>query len=91
MSQQPELSYLTFPCEFAVKAFGRSTPEFVSCVRALVAQHVDIPIQDNQIASKTSKDKKYLSVTVTIQAQSKAQLDAIYQSLTSEPTVVLSL
>ena len=91
MSQQPEFSYLTFPCEFAVKAFGKSTPEFVSCVRSLVAQHVEDPIADAQVASKASKDKKYLSVTVTIQARSKAQLDAIYHSLTSEPTVVLAL
>lgn len=91
MSQAVEFSYLTFPCEFAIKAFGKATPEFLPCVRALVAQHVEDPIEESQVASKMSKDKKYLSVTITIHAQAKSQLDAIYQSLTSEPMVVLAL
>jgi putative lipoic acid-binding regulatory protein len=91
MSQQPELSYLTFPCEFAVKAFGKLTPDFQSIVVALVSQHVDTAIEETHVTSKPSKDMNYLSVTVTIQATSKAQLDAIYGSLTSEPAVILSL
>jgi putative lipoic acid-binding regulatory protein len=40
---------------------------------------------------KTSKHGKYLSVTCTINAVSREQLDALYQELCDHPMVVMVL
>jgi uncharacterized protein len=40
---------------------------------------------------RASKAHKYLSLTCTIHAQSKAQLDALYQELCDHPRVVMVL
>lgn len=90
MNEQND-TLLEFPCEFSVKAMGlASHPNFEALVVELVALHVpDLP--DNASRTRASKNGKYLSVTVTFQASSKAQLDAIYYALTDHPDVVMSL
>ncbi|MEY4767812.1 MAG: hypothetical protein RL637_451, partial [Pseudomonadota bacterium] len=40
--------------------------------------------------SRASKNGQYLAVTVTIEASSQAQLDAIYYSLTAHPLVLMA-
>ena len=40
---------------------------------------------------KSSKHGKYLSITCTINATSRAQLDALYQELCDHPMVVMVL
>ncbi len=89
MTKQNE-TLLAFPCEFSIKAMGLSDPDFDALVVGLVRQHaLDIP--ENAVRTRSSKGGKYLSVTVTITATSKAQLDAIYQSLTDHEQVLMSL
>jgi putative lipoic acid-binding regulatory protein len=40
---------------------------------------------------RTSKDGNYLSVTATVHATSREQLDALYRALTSHPLVKVVL
>ena len=40
---------------------------------------------------RPSKNGNFLSVTATINAQSKAQLDDIYRALTANPAVLMAL
>lgn len=90
MNEQKE-TLLEFPCEFSVKAMGlASHPDFEALVVEIVSLHVpDLPRLASR--SRASKNGKYLSVTVTFQATSKAQLDAIYYDLTDHRDVVMSL
>ncbi|WP_428608495.1 YbeD family protein [Sedimenticola sp.] len=90
MSEQKD-TLLEFPCEFSVKAMGLSShPDFEALVVEIVSVHVPDLAQDAS-RSRSSKNGKYLSVTVTFQATSKAQLDAIYYDLTGHQDVVMSL
>jgi len=43
------------------------------------------------VTTRSSNGGKYLAVSVTITAESRAQLDAIYQDLSSHPQVLVSL
>lgn len=88
MSEEETL--LEFPCQFSIKAMGKNTPDFNSIVVDIVQQHVN---ENDSLAvkSRPSKGDKYLAVTVTIEATSKKQLDAIYQGLTDCPEVLMSL
>ncbi len=88
MSEEETL--LEFPCQFPVKAMGKNTADFDSIVVEIVRQHVD-DIKEGAVTVRPSKGDKYLSVTVTIEASSKQQLDAIYQGLTDCPDVLMAL
>ncbi len=91
MSQeQEEGTLLEFPCEFSVKAMGLTSPDFDMAVLEVIRRHVpDMP--EGCISSRPSKNGKYTAITVTIQATSKKQLDAIYQDLTDHKHVLMSL
>lgn len=81
---------LEFPCTFPVKAMGRDDGDFEALVTNLILKHAEmsagVPVTTN-----TSSSGSYLSVTVTIEAVSKAQLDRIYQDLTDCEQVLVAL
>ncbi len=79
-----------FPCQFPIKAMGKNTAEFDSIVVGIVRQYVT-NISEAAVKVRPSKGDKFLSVTVTIEAQSKQQLDDIYQSLNDCPDVIMVL
>lgn len=81
---------LTFPCVFPVKAMGRNTDEFETLVVTIVRRHVPY-LADEDVTSRRSKDNNYLSITATFAAQSRAQLDALYQELSSHEQVLMVL
>ena len=83
-------SPLQFPCEFPVKAFGRSSQDFDALVAGIVRRHVP-NLGEGAVSSRSSSQGKYTAVTVTIRAESKAQLDAIYLDLTACPEVLTAL
>jgi putative lipoic acid-binding regulatory protein len=90
MNEENE-TLLEFPCEFSVKAMGLSShPDFVGLILEIVSLQVPGLTTDN-CRTKQSKNGKYLSVSVTFQATSKAQLDSIYYALTDHNDVVMSL
>ncbi len=83
-------SPLQFPCTFPIKAVGKATPELDIQIIEIVRRHVE-DINEGAIKTRPSKAGNYLSVTVTIEATSQEQLDAIYQDLTDCPEVIMAL
>ena len=82
--------YLQFPCEFPIKVLGQARPDFDVLVLDIVRRHVS-DIHEGAMRTRSSRGGKYLSVTITIQAVSQNQLDAIYQDLTSCEHVLMAL
>ena len=85
-----EQTLLDFPCDFPIKAFGKHNEEFDDFVVALVRRHVP-DLGEGAVTTNASKKGKFLCVTVTIRATSKAQIDAIYMELTGHERVVMAL
>lgn len=79
-----------FPCQFSIKAMGKSRDDFDAIVVEIVRRHVN-DIREGAVSTRPSKAGTYTSVTVTIEASSRAQLDAIYQDLTDSPDVLMAL
>ena len=77
-----EVTGLTFPCDFPIKAIGKAREDLDAIVYALVSPHVR-DLGEAAIRTRPSKGGNYLSVTVTIQATSQEQLDAVYMSLSA--------
>jgi len=81
---------LKFPCEFPIKAMGRNEASFQTLVENIILNHAEI-YANKPITTNASSSGKYLSVTVTVEAQSKDQLDRIYQDLTDCEQVLVAL
>ena len=79
-----------FPCDYPLKVMGRRTDDFRSLVLGIVQKHTGTISPDN-IVERPSKDGNYLSLTITLRAEGKAQLDAIYRELTSCERVLVAL
>jgi len=85
-----EETLFEFPCQFPIKAMGKIDIELDILVIEIIRRHA--PDVDHQsVKTRPSKDGNYLAVTVTIEATSKRQLDAIYQDLTDHPHVLVAL
>lgn len=83
-------SPIEFPCDFIIKVMGKSDSDFEEQVIAIVKQHYP-ELKDDAVSKRPSKDNNYLAITVTIYAESKEQLDALYQDLSNEPTILMAL
>jgi len=75
-----------FPCRFPVKAIGLDDPEFTTHVIGIVTDHVGA-VSTDDIVTRPSSRGKYLSVTVTFTARSRAQLDTLYRALTASDKI----
>lgn len=90
MTNENESTLLEFPCRFPVKAMGRQSEDFESLIERIVCKHANLwPAEP--IRSKPSKAGNFVSVTAVVDAQSKDQLDAIYQELTDCEQVLMAL
>ena len=81
---------MEFPCSFPIKMMGYDSPEFHRTVREIVEKHAG-PIDDDAIQSALSRKGRFVSVTITVLAQSKDQLDAIYHDATAHADVLMAL
>ena len=84
-----EDSPLSFPCSFVIKVIGRSNTNFENIVLGILEEHC--PDFDGHYQRRPSRDGGYIALTFTIQATSKAQLDAIYYDLSAHEKVVMAL
>jgi putative lipoic acid-binding regulatory protein len=83
-------SPLQFPCDFPIKAMGHASPELEARVLEIVRRHAP-DLTQGAVQTRASRQGNYVSVTVTVRATSRAQLDAIYRDLTACPQVLVAL
>ncbi len=86
----PEETLLEFPCDFPIKIMGATRDGFAQAVLDVVAKHAP-DFDAASMEMRPSRGGKYLSLTCTIRAVSKAQLDALYLELTAHPLVKIVL
>lgn len=81
---------LEFPCDFPIKMMGRDRAAFHEAARAIVEQHAG-PVSDEAVSVASSRNGRFVSITISIRARSKEQLDAIYMDLTAHEEVLVAL
>ncbi len=79
-----------FPCDFPIKAMGKHSENFEGTVVSIVRKHCP-DLGEGAVKTRPSKGGKYLSVTVTVRASSKIQLDNLYLELTALEEVLWAL
>lgn len=87
---QDRESLLTFPCVFPMKVMGRREDGFAQTVAEIVRRHA-ADFHPETIEMRASKNGRYLSLTVTLNAKSREQLDALYSELSKHPMVMMVL
>lgn len=90
MNIKLEDSLIDYPCDFPIKIFGQSQQGFTQAVIEVVSHH-DPDFQAGTIEIKSSSKARYVSLTCTVRATSREQLDALYQELCDHPMVVMVL
>jgi len=85
-----EETLFEFPCEFPLKVMGRDDAAFETQVMTIVARHVETTEILHSKCCPSSKGN-FVSVTVTIQAQSKQQIDKLYLELNASDVVLMTL
>ena len=83
-------SLIEYPCDFPIKVMGARVDGFAEAM-CLVAQKFDPAFNPATMEMRPSKAGNYLSVTLTIRATSREQLDNIYLALTGHPMVKVAL
>lgn len=90
MPDKDDESLLEFPCEFPIKMMGRDEAGFRRTAVALIEAHTG-KVSADAIKTSSSRKGNFLSVTVTITAESRAQLDDIYRSLSASEEILVAL
>ncbi len=88
MTEPPSL--LEFPCDFPIKIMGRRVDGYAQAVLAIVQRHAP-DFDGATVEMRASKQGGYLSLTCTVRATSRAQLDALYRELSAHPLVKVVL
>lgn len=90
----PELpqqeTLLEFPCAFPLKVMGLANDALAQTVLEVVLRHAP-DFDGATMAMRASSGGKYISLTCTINATSKPQLDALYRELSGHPLVKVVL
>lgn len=81
---------LEFPCEFPLKIMGETKEGFAEAIVEIVQRHAP-GFSAKDVEMRASSGGKYLSLTCTVTAFSKQQLDDLYRELTSHPMVKVVL
>ena len=85
-----EETLFEFPCAFPLKVMGLAHDALAQTVLEIVLRHAP-DFDGATMEMRASTGGKYLSLTCTINAQSKRQLDALYTELSSHPLVKVAL
>ena len=83
-------SLIEYPCDFPIKIFGLTQQGFAQAVMEVVSHH-DREFNASTLEIRSSSKARYISLTCTVRATSREQLDALYQDLCDHPMVVMVL
>jgi putative lipoic acid-binding regulatory protein len=87
---RPDDSLITYPCDFPIKIMGVTQDGFAQTMVNVVLLH-DPEFDADKMEMRPSSKGNYLSLTVTVRATSREQLDNLYRALSSHPMVKVVL
>lgn len=81
---------ITYPSDFPIKVMGPKHDKFIETMVQIVTEH-DATLKQESIEIRPSANGNYISLTFTVRAISREQLDNLYRTLTSHPMVKIVL
>lgn len=90
MAQQELDALFQFPCPFPIKIMGEKDADLMNIVKQVFSDE-KIDLSKAEFEERESTGGKYLSITVIFTAESRDQLDKLYQRLTKIPEIKMVL
>ena len=90
LPRPPQESLIEYPCLFPIKVMGTRVEGFTAALVS-VARDFDPDFDEARLELRESRGGNYLSVTLTVKATSREQLDNLYRALTAHPLVKVVL
>jgi len=86
--------FIEYPCEYLFKAMCRvdkSSPQSAEdAIHGLVLKHVEAS-RITSVYSNQSRTGKFVSISLKVQLHDRAELEAIYKTISESPLVVMTL
>ncbi|WP_083439144.1 HP0495 family protein [Herbaspirillum autotrophicum] len=86
MTIPPEESLIEYPSDFPIKVVGIKHEQFEDLIVEMIVQH-DPTFHNGKLEKRPSSQGNYLSLTVTVRATSREQLDNLYRALSAHEMV----
>ncbi len=77
-------SLIEYPSDFPIKVMGLNAEGYTAAMSYVVRQF-DPDWTEDRLETRESAGGKYLSLTFTVRATSREQLDELYRTLSSHP------
>ncbi|MGN6388462.1 MAG: HP0495 family protein [Burkholderiaceae bacterium] len=87
---RPDESLIQYPSDFPIKIMGQMQDDFADTIVQVVRQF-DPTFDASRMEMRPSSKGAYLSLTATVRATSREQLDNLYRALSSHPMVKVVL
>lgn len=81
---------LVFPTEFPIKVIGKRRDGLAQTLLEVVLKHAP-DFRAETMEMRSSRAGRYLSLTFTINATSREQLDSLYRELSAHPMVAWAI
>lgn len=81
---------ITFPCAYPIKVIGDMTPDFEEFVIRVARLH-DPQLGDEKISVNSSRNGRFLSVRLLLQATGEEQITALFAELKASGRVRMVL
>ncbi len=81
---------MDFPRVFPIKVMGANQDDFEALVLEIVRKHASLA-GEKVVNSRLSRNGRFISLTVQINALNQEQLDTIYRELSSHERVLMML
>jgi hypothetical protein len=86
----PEASLIDYPSAFPIKVMGVNAEGFAQAMVEIVTRF-DPAFDAATLEVRPSKGNKYVGLTLTVTATSRAQLDELYRTFSAHPMVKVVL
>ncbi len=86
----PDESLIEYPSDFPIKIMGVTQDAFAQTIVDVILQY-DPTFDAGKLEMRPSSKGTYLSLTATVRATSRDQLDNLYRALSSHPMVKVVL
>jgi putative lipoic acid-binding regulatory protein len=81
---------MNFPTVFPVKVMGANQDDFERLVVEIIRKHASVA-EEQVVVSRLSRNGRFVSITVQINAESQEQLDNLYHELSAHERVLMML
>lgn len=83
-------SPIEFPCDFVIKVMGAANNHFEGLIIRIAERHCQ-KVHLDKTTKKHSKKGDYVSITLTVHFENKAQMDSLYQEMRETPEILMAL